>query len=792
MVVEALVGAAAEVVLGKALDVAWQRFNLDDKILARVKSDPAKVAFKIALAQAYSAFARNYAALRGALFTEPFLTGSAASELAKLVMAKDPDPLTFAQLWVSDPRHHVTDESLRTREGAPTALATEAATYFLDRLREALRHSEPFRPLFDSRALDHLPDIAASFAGLEQTLANALKTAEGYANMTRISVQVEGDYIVGTKIVTQSGDYAPPDSYYKPPDTVFSETNVQAFVGRAALKARIDAFSNRDARYGWFLIEGEAGLGKTALLAHLVYTRGYCHVFGTKFYGAGARSDAIAHLVAQLVERFQIEAYREAVSATLVGTQGFLDRVLRLASDRLSPGERLVIVYDALDEHGAPTNDGNPLGLPRTLPPGVFVIATQRPVQDPPMVDDPTAQHLEPLRASSDENQRDIRDYLKARVLDDRRIRTQIDGRYKPEQVVDTLAQRSEGNWMYLHYVMAELESGQLAPLDLDQLPRGLNSYYLRNWQKWQRGATNRELPDWQNLYLPVLAMLAAVQEPVGLGRLLEWANLEHRENDVIELLERDWRAFVNAQRGNRGEARYHFLHPSLTRFMRGDVEWDTMAAQEQRFVRQLAEATRKAHSSIVDLLAGQCNTQWSNLVTDDYARRHLVPHLAVIDPELMFDIVARSDTWAKARETHEDSYAGYLNDLALAWGWAKTRGSEGLGAQLRCALIKSSIHSLAGNYIPTLLRQAVEAKLWPPLKALALIKQISNESARAAAATEVFLFLPQDLQTEAIAVIRKVTNSTDKANAMRACNAPLSLESWLRGKMDDKDGTKW
>jgi hypothetical protein len=24
------------------------------------------------------------------------------------------------------------------------------------------------------------------------------------------------------------------------------------------------------------------------------------------------------------------------------------------------------------------------------------------------------------------------------------------------------------------------------------------------------------------------------------------------------------------------------------------------------------------------------------------------------------------------------------------------------------------------------------------------------------------------------------------------SCNAPLSLESWLRGKMDDKDGTKW
>jgi hypothetical protein len=235
---------------------------------------------------------------------------------------------------------------------------------------------------------------------------------------------------------------------------VFRQVNVEAFVGRAALKQEIDDFIAAR-RSGLFLIEGEAGLGKTALLAHLVYTRGYLHVFGGRFEGEINRPNAVAHLAAQVVSRYQIEGYRDGVSLELARSPHFLQRLLEQAAGRLAVGERIVIVYDALDQGGAPNDESNSLGLPRSLPDGVIVIASQRPVQDPPRCD-AEARHIHRLVADDPANLADIRAFL-ARKADDPRIAAQLAGRATRDAFVETLLRRSGGNWMYLHYVLQDI-----------------------------------------------------------------------------------------------------------------------------------------------------------------------------------------------------------------------------------------------------------------------------------------------------------------------------------------------
>lgn len=78
MIIEALLSAATEAIFSRALDAVVAQLKLDERLLGRVKTDPARVAFKAALARAYTAFARQYPDLTPALFTEPFLAGSAA------------------------------------------------------------------------------------------------------------------------------------------------------------------------------------------------------------------------------------------------------------------------------------------------------------------------------------------------------------------------------------------------------------------------------------------------------------------------------------------------------------------------------------------------------------------------------------------------------------------------------------------------------------------------------------------------------------------------------------------
>ena len=113
-------------------------------------------------------------------------------------------------------------------------------------------------------------------------------------------------------------------------------------------------------------------MGKTSFLAHLVHERRYLHIFSEQIPGDANLPCALRSLGAQLVARYQIEPYktRDALPA-LSSSPDFLDRLLRLATKKLTASEKIVIVCDALDEAGT-LPDGNVLGLPKILPEGVI------------------------------------------------------------------------------------------------------------------------------------------------------------------------------------------------------------------------------------------------------------------------------------------------------------------------------------------------------------------------------------------------------------------------------------
>ena len=775
MLTEALLAAVAEAVFGYLLEQA----GLAEKLRAALGRDPQRLAFRVALTRAYTAFARHYPQWAASLFDEHFLTHRAAPFLAGcLTRGAAPDPAELAGAWADQMSLPPGERQRRIAELAP------ACADFVGWLESELRARPEFRPFFDSRALDAIAEATAETAQAVDTLRAQLTDALGKASKYRVTIEraqglVVGDNATVTNIYLTyfSDGFATLADYYVPPDAVFQRVRADEFVGRDWLTAKVDGFLNDPAhKSGAFVLVGEAGVGKTAFLAHLVRERHYLHVFAEQVPGEANLPRALQSLGAQLVTRYQIEPYQGRDTLTqLSAFPDFLDRLLRLAAAGLTAGEKIVIVCDALDEAGTAAN-GNVLGLPAVLPDGVYLILSQRPV--PVRLDVRCPLHTERLEATGADNLRDVREYLEA-VACRPAIAAQLRARgYPAAEFVRILAEKSGGLWMYLQYVIEEIEQGQRAPLDLEGLPVGLAGYYAGYWGDWREGRNGRgEGPArWDTLYAPLLATLAAAQEPVDLERLMAWAGVDAAPYEVRRLLGETWRAFITAREEEPGHGlHYGLYHASLRDFITGNVERAGLMVEGGYLVDELCRRTREAHVRIVEYYRQQCSGDWPQMVAQGYARRHLATHLAGAEQfDELFSLVAESNRWVEARYAAEESYAGYLADLEQAWRSVEGEARWDVGRQVRCALIESSIRSLAGNISPDLLLQLVETGLWSPARALAHIPPMPSEHQRAEALTKIVAVLPDPLKPEALAAVRGITDEWARAEALSGMVAHL------------------
>ena len=124
---------------------------------------------------------------------------------------------------------------------------------------------------------------------------------------------VVGRDVINSIIVTGdqnqffTGDYERLRDAYIEPWSVFERVNLNHFVGREWLLAEVDAFL-RDHDRGYFILEAEAGLGKTTFLAWLVRQRGYIHHFTQLEPGMDDVGRGLKNLAAQLVLAYYLSA----------------------------------------------------------------------------------------------------------------------------------------------------------------------------------------------------------------------------------------------------------------------------------------------------------------------------------------------------------------------------------------------------------------------------------------------------------------------------------------------------
>ncbi len=357
-------------------------------------------------------------------------------------------------------------------------------------------------------------------------------------------------------------------------DTLIRDVTT-GFVGRQFVFAAIEEFIAENAG-GYFLIEGDPGIGKTALMAELVRRHGYVHHFNVLREDHRNRAQHfLANVCAQLIVRYRLP--HAAIPPEATRGPAFLIQLLEEVSATLPQGEKAVILVDALDEvvveKEAP--DANLLHLPVRLPEGIFFVLTSRRLRDRDSLLRIACELKRwPLRHDSVENLADVRTYIEGRRqrpgIRDYVRRQGIDGRH----FVDEMVRRSDGNFMYLRHVLPEIEEGAYTERRLEEIPIGLENYYQDHWVRM------RELcgQDWFDYQLPVLAALTVAKKPISLELVRDFTGIGSLAQVLAVLLA--WVGFLHTIPDPRKRVRrnrYRLYHETFHRFIR---EKDAVAAE--------------------------------------------------------------------------------------------------------------------------------------------------------------------------------------------------------------------
>ncbi len=342
-------------------------------------------------------------------------------------------------------------------------------------------------------------------------------------------------------------------------DTLIAD-KTEGFVGRQFVFDGLDAFLAKE-RCGYFVIRGEPGIGKTSLMAQLVKMRKPVHHFNIVQQNIRLPEQFLANVCAQLIARYSLSL---TIADEPMRTSMLLEQCLRAAAAK--PANRpLILAVDALDEAEwrllAPRV--NVHYLPPVLPEGVYVVVSTRPDRDIPL--ELALRRDLDIEPDSDGNLLDIRVYLEQYAR-----RSGIQARLKAWDIdapdfVTNLLQKSQGNFMYLHYVLPTIEAGQLGREGVGELPEGLQAYYRGHWAQMKEEVGG----DFKETHERVICVLAVMTEPVSLDEVASWTGIERRE---VRRIIQAWEPFLLESMFS-DERLYRLYHASFADFLAKQVD---------------------------------------------------------------------------------------------------------------------------------------------------------------------------------------------------------------------------
>jgi hypothetical protein len=345
---------------------------------------------------------------------------------------------------------------------------------------------------------------------------------------------------------------------YKQQQTLLAD-KTRDFVGRQHVFEKIEKFF-KDQDSGYLLIEGDPGIGKSSILAEYVRRTGCIAHFNVRGQGIVKMSQFLENVCSQLIVNYRLPYPSLPAKATQDGM--FLGKLLQEASEKLQSGERLVIAVDALDEIDPNSQLGcsNCLCLPSRLPNGVYFVMTTRPRVDYVRLE--ALQELLDLMQFPAENRRDVEQYIVRRTKQPK-VQSWIEQQKNltVQFFVKKLAELSKDNFMYLSYVLGDIEKGKYQDLSIEKLPVGLEGYYEDHWKRMDMTA--------HSLKILTMYILSETPDPISLNMICSIFEYNKYNIDALELqsILSEWGQFLHEQPVPEGK-RYSIYHSSFRDFL--------------------------------------------------------------------------------------------------------------------------------------------------------------------------------------------------------------------------------
>lgn len=321
------------------------------------------------------------------------------------------------------------------------------------------------------------------------------------------------------------------------------EDKTKSFVGREYIFQVIADFFSNYAK-GYFIIEGDPGIGKSTILAEYVQRNKCIAYFNYISSGNTSEEHFLESVCQQIIFRYKLPYLSLPPNATKNGM--FLNQLLSEVQPS-TPNENLVIAIDALDEVIGVTNQKNSLinilYLPSDLPDGVYFIMTRRRIKQTLSVNVPKS--ILDLMQYTEQNLEDARLFVRQEVtkkdeegnLEREGLSEWIEQKnLTVEAFVNQLTQQSEGNFIYLVFVLNSIEYGFFKEASLLTLPKNLNDYYDSLCQRV--GMFSGLL---QHTKAQIVYILSETDNPIpfeAIVKIIQDTKVQHAESIVYDVFE--------------------------------------------------------------------------------------------------------------------------------------------------------------------------------------------------------------------------------------------------------------
>ena len=512
------------------------------------KKNSAKKAFEKALGNAIIRYGKTARKIQLAKFLQKengvFYDPHIKDEILKLLFFRDkPNVEAIGNCWkdfVDEKTPIQTNFSNETRE-------------LLEHIETELRNTDAFRPVFMEKSIDSLN-------------TNAIISADELANINSRLVamyNLQDTYL--SKLVEMLEQTSDKVSTLIQDKSQFIADKIEDFVGREWIMSEIDQFVAKNTS-GYFFIKGEPGIGKTVVASQLVNDRSYLHHFNIRSESNNTTRKFYQNVCAQMIGMYNLD--HKSISENDTGDSNFLIKLFNEIVENHK--EPIIIVIDALDEVDSKERKAaaNVLNLPDILPKGLYIIATLRKDSDIHLPDNSASNEPKEREIFHDspENMLDIEKYLQEKVILSGiqkfiLAQKEIDPSFDEEMFVRILKEKSDGNFIYLRYVLNDIAMGKYKDKKYDSIPDGLAKYYERHWELMNE-IDKKGMEEYK---IPVIAALTVSPDPISINLISKFSKI--KELHKIRKVLNEWGQFLHKEMFSENY-RYRLYHASFYDFI--------------------------------------------------------------------------------------------------------------------------------------------------------------------------------------------------------------------------------